>query len=117
MGEAAGVLRRSSFEHIIGDSVSATTPEISTAPARSGRTPEQRTGQSLQEADGSIDRGQGDGHRDHRHGDLPAPSSAACNGDLPCSMCRWMFSTTTMASSTTVPIASTMASSVSRLIE
>jgi len=46
-----------------------------------------------------------------------APSSAAWNGDFPCSMCRWMFSTTTMASSTTRPIASTMASSVSRLIE
>ncbi len=32
-------------------------------------------------------------------------------------MWRWMFSTTMMASSTTRPMASTMASSVSRLIE
>ena len=35
---------------------------------------------------------------------------------MPSSMCRWMFSTTTIASSTTSPIASTMARSVSRLI-
>ncbi|MCY1461998.1 hypothetical protein D9M71_797210 [compost metagenome] len=46
-----------------------------------------------------------------------APSMAASNGVLPSSMCRWMFSTTTMASSTTRPIASTMASRVSRLME
>ncbi|MCY1352082.1 hypothetical protein D9M71_157730 [compost metagenome] len=46
-----------------------------------------------------------------------APSMAASNGVLPSSMWRWMFSTTTMASSTTRPMASTIASSVSRLIE
>ncbi|MNS91206.1 hypothetical protein D3C72_1252850 [compost metagenome] len=46
-----------------------------------------------------------------------APSRAASNGDLPSSMCRWMFSTTTIASSTTKPMASTMASRVSRLSE
>ena len=34
---------------------------------------------------------------------------------MPSSMCRWTFSTTTMASSTTSPIASTIARSVSRL--
>ncbi|MNN68869.1 hypothetical protein D3C81_1846100 [compost metagenome] len=32
-------------------------------------------------------------------------------------MCRWMFSSTTMASSTTRPMASTMASSVRVLME
>ena len=46
-----------------------------------------------------------------------APLMAASKGLNPSSMCRWMFSTTTIASSTTRPIASTMASSVSRLIE
>ena len=35
----------------------------------------------------------------------PAPSSAACNGFLPISMWRAMFSTITMASSTTKPTA------------
>ena len=45
------------------------------------------------------------------------PTIAACIGDRPSSMWRWMFSTTTMASSTTRPIASTMASSDRRLIE
>ena len=46
-----------------------------------------------------------------------APISDAATADLPCSMCRWMFSTTTMASSTTRPMASTIASSVSRFSE
>ena len=31
------------------------------------------------------------------------PSSAACSGDLPISMCRTMFSSITIASSTTKP--------------
>ena len=34
-----------------------------------------------------------------------APCSAACNGTMPCSRWRVMFSTTTMASSTTKPVA------------
>ena len=33
----------------------------------------------------------------------PAPSRAACSGALPISMCRAIFSTMTMASSTTKP--------------
>ena len=45
-----------------------------------------------------------------------APISAAWIGDLPSSMCRKTFSTTTMASSTTRPMASTIASSVRRLM-
>ena len=45
------------------------------------------------------------------------PTIAASIGDRPSSMWRWMFSTTTIASSTTRPIASTMASSDRRLIE
>ncbi len=46
-----------------------------------------------------------------------APRWAATSGGSPSSIRRWMFSTTTMASSTTSPMASTRASSVSRLIE
>ncbi len=42
---------------------------------------------------------------------------AACAGFMPSSMWRLTFSTTMMASSTTRPIARTSASSVSRLIE
>ena len=44
-----------------------------------------------------------------------APCIAAWTGDFPSSIWRKTFSTTTMASSTTRPMASTMASSVSRL--
>ncbi|MNJ36500.1 hypothetical protein D3C77_312910 [compost metagenome] len=44
-----------------------------------------------------------------------APFLAACKDDSPSSMRRWTFSTTTIASSTTRPMAKTMASSVSRL--
>ena len=51
----------------------------------------------------------------------PPSSRAACMaaaiGAMPSSRCRLTFSTTMMASSTTRPIASTSASSVSRLIE
>ena len=43
------------------------------------------------------------------------PSSAALNGVIPSSMCRQMFSSITIASSTTSPIASTSASKVSVL--
>ena len=46
-----------------------------------------------------------------------APLIAAANGAMPASTCRLMFSSMTMASSTTSPTASTMASSVSVLTE
>ncbi len=45
------------------------------------------------------------------------PLNAASMGLRPSSICRWMFSRTTMASSTTRPMARTMASSDRRLIE
>ena len=45
------------------------------------------------------------------------PSTPATNGDSPSSIRRWMFSSTTMASSTTMPIARISARSVSTLIE
>ena len=45
------------------------------------------------------------------------PSSAARSGGLPCSMCRWMFSSITIASSTTKPTerVSAMSDKLSRL--
>ena len=104
-------------EHIIGDSVSAITPETITEPAsvkansrnsEPVRPPRKPIGAytaasvMVMEMTGpTISR---------------APCIAACTGGLPSSRCRWMFSTTTMASSTTSPIASTIASSVSRLM-
>ncbi len=45
------------------------------------------------------------------------PSIEPARGVLPCSMWRWQFSSTTIASSTTRPTASTTPSSVSTLIE
>ena len=44
-----------------------------------------------------------------------APVMAAWNGFMPSDKCRSMFSTMTMASSTTMPTHKTMASSVSKL--
>ena len=103
-------------EHIIGDSVSAITPDTITEPAsvkansrnsEPVRPPRKPIGAytaasvMVMEITGpTISR---------------APCIAACTGGLPSSRCRWMFSTTTMASSTTSPIAKTIASSVSRL--
>jgi hypothetical protein len=46
-----------------------------------------------------------------------APRVAASTGDFPSAMWRSIFSTTTIASSTTIPTAKTIARSVSRLIE
>jgi hypothetical protein len=46
-----------------------------------------------------------------------APRSAATTGGSPSSIRLWMFSVTTMASSTTRPMASTRASRVSRFSE
>ena len=46
-----------------------------------------------------------------------APSTAAARAPMPMARWRSMFSSTTMASSTTRPVASTIASSVRMLIE
>ena len=45
------------------------------------------------------------------------PSTAAARGPMPCARRRTMFSSTTIASSTTRPVASTSASSVRMLSE
>ena len=44
------------------------------------------------------------------------PLNAASIGFMPASICRWMFSRTTIASSTTIPMASTSASMVRMLM-
>ena len=46
-----------------------------------------------------------------------APTAEASSGFSPSSIRRWIFSTSTIASSTTMPMASTMASNVSVLTE
>ena len=105
-------------EHIIGDSVSAMTPETITAPAsvkansrnsEPVRPPRKPIGaytaasvMVIEITGPTISR---------------APFNEAWTGGMPSSRWRWMFSTTTMASSTTRPIASTIASSVRRLKE
>ena len=83
---------------------------------REGEFAEERAGQARGEADRRIDCRQRDGHADHRQGDL----AGALQGGVerlacPSSMCRWTFSTTTMASSTTRPMASTSASRVEKV--
>ena len=58
-------------EHIIGDRVSATMPEmIDRAGQREGEFAEERAGEAGQQADRRIDRGQRDGHGDDRPDDL-----------------------------------------------
>ena len=53
---------------------------------------------------GNEHRRQRKGHRDDRETDLLGPASAASSGFSPCSMWRTMFSSITMASSTTKPM-------------
>ena len=107
----------SSKELITGDNVSATTPDTTTAPARVSAN-------SLNSAPvkppimpigaytaASVIVMAITGPATSR-----APTRAAATGVLPSSICRCTFSTTTMASSTTRPTASTIASKVSRLM-
>ena len=103
--------------HIIGLSVSAITPDSSTEPARVKansvnstpvRPPWKPIGRYTATSVVVIAT---TGQASSR-----APLIAASWGDMPSSICRWMFSSTMMASSTTMPIASTIASRVSRLM-
>ena len=83
-----------------------------------GEFGEQRAGQAALEADRHVDRDQHDGHRDDRPAQLARGRRAPpAIGVMPSSRWRLTFSTTMMASSTTRPMASTSASSVSRLME
>jgi hypothetical protein len=108
----------SSLADIIGVMVSATMPEITTAPAsvransrnsEPVRPPVKASGANtaasviVMATTGPVI--------------SLMPTKAAWGGVRPSSMWRWMFSTTTMASSTTRPIASTIASNERRLIE
>ena len=102
--------------HIIGDRVSATTPDSSTAPARVkansvNSTPVMPPWKPIGRYTATrvvvmATTGQANSR---------APLSAASVGVSPSSIWRWMFSSTMIASSTTMPIASTIASRVSRL--
>ena len=74
----------SSFEHIIGDSVSAMTPDTTTEPASvKANSLEQRAGEARDEADRRIDRGQRDRHGDDRQRDFARALSAASSGVMP----------------------------------
>jgi hypothetical protein len=99
-----------------GERVSATTPEMShRAGQGEGELAEERSGQPALQADGRIDRREGDGHGDDRPDQLARALDGRLEGVSPSRRWRSTFSTTTMASSTTSPTESTMASSVSRL--
>ena len=96
--------------HIIGVRVSETKPEISTATmmttanscsTRPRMPPMNSTGMNTAISDMVIDRMVKEISRD--------PSSVACSGVLPISMWREIFSSITMASSTTKPTESVSA--------
>ncbi len=109
---------RSSLEAIIGVSVSATKAEIATAAASATDNSRNRrpvlpcrkpTGRNTATSTAVV--------AITANATCPVPRFAATNGGSPRSTRRWMFSTTTIASSTTRPMHSTRASRVSRLIE
>ena len=108
---------RRSFEPIIGESVSATTPDTITAPASvnaNSRNSEPVSPPWIPTGAytaASVIVIAMIGPSSSR-----AASIAARCGRLPACRCRSMFSTITIASSTTRPTDSTIASSVSRLI-
>ena len=113
-GSACG---RISIEDIIGVSVSATKQEIATALAsatessRNSRPvlPSMKpTGRNTATSTAVV--------AITAKATCAVPRFAASSGGSPRSARRWMFSTTTIASSTTRPMQSTIASSVSRLI-
>ena len=104
--------------HIIGVSVSDTKPEISTAAmivtanscsSRPRMPPMKSTGMNTAASDSVMEMMVKTISRE--------PSRVACNGLLPASMCRVMFSSMTIASSTTKPThsVSAMSEMLSRL--
>ena len=110
-------LWRSSLLHSIGVSVSATKPETITAPASvSANSPNSRPVRPGVKASGANTAASVSVIATTAKLISRTPLSAAWNGVSPSSMWRKMFSSTTMASSTTRPMASTSASSVSVLI-
>ncbi len=77
---------------------------------RHGKLPEQPSHDAAHEEDRNEDGDQGDADREHREGDLArALGARPRRGEAPFSRCRVMFSITTIASSTTKPVAMVMA--------
>ena len=98
-------------------SVSATKPETITAPASvSANSMNSRPVRPVANASGANTEASVSVIARTANAISFAPWIAACLRGMPSSMCRKMFSSITIASSTTSPIASTIASSVSVLI-
>ncbi len=107
---------RSSLLHIIGVSVRAMKPETITAPASvSANSTNSRPVRPGVKASGANTAASVSVIATTAKPTSFAPLSAAWNGASPSSTWRKMFSSTTIASSTTRPMASTRASSVSVL--
>ena len=104
--------------HIAGDSVRATNPEMMTAPASvSANSMNRRSVRPVAKPKGAKTAASVSVMATTAKPISRTPLKAARSGGSPSSIWRWMFSSTTMASSTTSPIASTTASSVSVLME
>ncbi|MCY1529078.1 hypothetical protein D9M68_642060 [compost metagenome] len=102
----------------MGESVSATKPETTTAPASaSANSANRRPVRPGVKAKGAYTAAKVSVMATMAKPISRAPLIAASNGFMPSSIWRKMFSSTTIASSTTRPMASTMASRVSVLIE
>ena len=111
-------LWRSSLLHNIGVSVSATKPETITAPASvSANSTNSRPVRPGVKASGANTAASVSVIATTANAISRAPLIAAWNGVSPSSMWRKMFSSTTMATSTTRPIANTSASNVNVLTE
>src|SRR5690606_23684971 len=109
---------RNSLEHIMGVSVSATKPDTSTALASArANSMNSLPVRPVANASGAYTVTSASDMATTATPIADEPSSAASILDLPDLIWRQMFSRTTMASSTTNPIASTMASKVRVLIE
>ena len=101
----------------MGESVSATRPETTTAPARaSANSVNSRPVRPGAKASGAYTATSVMVIATMAKPTSREPLSAAWNGVMPSSIWRKMFSSITMASSTTRPIASTKANSVSVLM-
>ncbi len=112
------VLERSSFEHIIGESDSASTAENNTAAAIvTASSANTRPMLSFRNATGANTDTSTTVVAITANATWRVPLYAASSGVSPASMRRCAFSSTTIASSTTRPIDSASASSVTRLIE
>ena len=107
-----------SWLHIIGVNVKATTPETTTAPASArANSTKRRPVRPGVKANGAYTATKVAVIVTTAKPISRAPLMLAENGSMPSSMCRKIFSSITIASSTTKPIANTSANSVRVLIE